>query len=269
MNANQITKRAMMVVNALKELKEIKTIYLVGSLALGYSDKYTKDFDLIALCDKIPKKEKRREFLKKIIKTWKPAYDSHSIDVFDIDELKDCSVFYFQIKRYKYFLKEFKKNEQMFDDLAQIFYCKPLYDSGEFIKKLKLDMKKYPNWLRKREFLKLNGIFRFTRSGLIERELKRGNEIFLHYKTAEIKTWLDSVLYALNKKYWSPASNKWAFKDYKKFKIIPKNYIKESRLFSKSMSFEEKIKILDDLAWEVYKLVKKHVPKAKIMTKFD
>ncbi len=159
----------------------------------------------------------------------------------------------------------------MFDDLAQIFYCKPLYDPRRFIEKLKLDMKKYPKWLRKREFLKLNGVFRFTRSDLIKRELERGNEIFLHYKTAEIKTWLDSVLYALNKNYWSPASNKWAFKDFEKFKIIPKDYIKKSKLFSnsKGMKLEEKIKILDDLAWEVYKMIKKHIPTAKIMTKFD
>lgn len=256
------------VIKVLKKLKNIKAISLIGSWALGFADEYTNDFEMMTFCDEIPRKEMRKRLLKSVIKKWNSAYVSEKFDVFDIGKLKDCSIKYEKVEVFKYFIKEFEEEKECHEPLMDIFYSKPLYDPEKILKKWKNIIKKYPDWFRISCVRNLTAIFRLTRSGLIEKEMKRRNINFLNDKVAQAKTMLEKVVFALNRTYFHP---KWTFKFYRSFKLLPKDFIEELNKFNdpRGISLKEKIKILDHLASEVYELAKREIPSLIVMTKFE
>jgi len=264
-----IPKEAIKVVKTLKKLKNVKAIGLYGSIAMGFADKYTEDMDFIVFCDKTPNVKDRERILKPIVKKWYSAYDVWKfIDVFDIKERKECTVFYRTLDEFENYVKRFKEKNRLEGEFTTfIIYGKSLYDPKGFLKKWKKMTIKYPEWLRRNIVGLLNGIFRFTRGGVIEKELKRGNINYVNDKIATIKNMLDEVIFALNKTY---SCSKWAFKFYPKFKLLPKDYMKKMDKFNniKGIELKEKIKIIDHLAYEVYKIAKKEIPDLKIRTKF-
>lgn len=264
-----IPKEATKVVNALKKLKSVKAIGLYGSIAMGFADKYTEDMDFIVLCDKIPNVKDRERTLKPIIKKWYPAYDVWKfIDVFDIKERKECTVFYRTLDEFENYVKRFKEKNRLEGEVTTfIIYGKSLYDPKGFLKKWKSMTRRYPEWLRRNIVGLLTGVFRFTRSGVIEKELKRKNISYINDRIATIKNMLDEVVFALNKTYSCP---KWAFKFYPKLKLLPKDFFKKMNRFNsiEGISLKEKIKIIDHLAYEIYKIAKKEIPDLKIRTKF-
>ncbi len=103
-----LIKLAKKITKELKKLKEIKAIAVYGSVALGYNDKFS-DLDMVAFCDKIPKKKDREKVLKGIVNFHK-GY-SESVDSFDIDDVKNCGIFYKEINDIKDLLKTFKEKK--------------------------------------------------------------------------------------------------------------------------------------------------------------
>ena len=257
------------ITNSLKELKSVKAIALIGSYALGFADQYTKDFELVVFVSKIPKKDRRKKILAPFIKSWNSAYDvQESFDVFDVGIFKDCSVTYQRKREIEYFVEQFRKGKWIAQQLIDyIFYSKPLYDPDKLLKKWKQIMRKYPDWLRRQEVNLLTGIFRFTRSDMIEKERKRGNINFLNDKLASVKIMLDKVVFALNKTYYHP---KWTFKFYPKFKLLPRDFIPLIEKFNdlNGLPFKKKVKIIDHIAFEIYKIAKKEIPDLNIITRF-
>jgi len=265
----QIPKDVTKVVNVLKKLKDVKAIGLYGSIAMGFADEYTRDFDMIVFCDKFPNKKVREKILKSVVKKWHSAYTVWEfIDVFDTEKHKDCIIQYRKVNQFEDKIKNFKE-KLWFDEELSVFviYTKSLYDPKGLLKKWKRITKKYPDWFRRHTLGLLTGIFRFTRSDTIKKELKRGDINFLNDRVANVKNMLDGVVFALNKTYYYP---KWAFKFYPKFKLLPKDFISKLDRFNKieGISLKEKIEIIDHLAQEVYEIAKKEIPDLNIITKF-
>ncbi len=264
----KIPKEVTEVVNVLKKSKNIKAIGLYGSLGTGFADKFTDDFDIVVFCRRIPSRKWREKVLKPVIKKMHSAYSiAKIIDIFDIGNLEG-GIWYKKVSEIKNYIKLFKKGMHFVDDLGTfIHYSKPLYDPDILIRNWKKTIRKYPDWLRKREISLLTGTFRFTRGGLVEKALERKNINYLNNRMAEIKTWIEKVVFALNKTYYN---GKWASKFYSKFKLLPKDFIKKLNRFNnlKGISLKEKVKILDHLASEIYEITKKEIPDLEIRIKF-
>lgn len=256
------------VVNVLKKSKNVKAIGLYGSLGTGFADRFTDDFDIIVFCRRIPPIKWREKMLKPVVKKIYRAYSvAKIVDIFDIGNLEG-GIWYKKVSEIKNYIKLFKNGSHFVDDLSNfIYYSKSLYDPNKLIRGWKKTMKKYPNWLRKREISLLTGIFRFTRGGLVEKALKRKNINYLNNRMAEVKTWVEKVVFALNKTYYN---GKWASKFYPKFKLLPKDFIKKINRFNdaRGINLKEKVKILDHLASEIHEIVKKEIPNLEIRTKF-
>ncbi len=148
-----------------------------------------------------------------------------------------------------------------------VWYSKPIYDPKNLIKKWKKELSKYPNQFRKGKLEYLTAIFNFAKN--YEVYLKRKNFIYVSYRTEELKEILIEAIYALNKRY--PIS-KWFFRDIKNLKLKPKNCIKRLEEFSllgnKEKDLKKKLKILNSLALETYKIAKKEIPNLKVRTEF-
>lgn len=264
----KIPKEVTRVVNVLKKSKNVKAIGLYGSFGVGFADKFTDDFDMVVFCTRIPSRKWREKTLKPVIKKMYSGYSiTRIVDIFDIGDLEG-GIWYKKVSEIKNYIKLFKKELHFVDDLATfIHYSKSLYDSNKLIRNWKKTIRKYPDWLRKREIGLLVGTFRLTRGVLVEKALKRKNINYLNNRIAEIKTWIEKVVFALNKTYYN---GKWASKFYPEFKLLPKDFFKKLKKFNdpNGISLKEKVKILDHLASEIYEIVKKEIPDLKIRTEF-
>jgi hypothetical protein len=253
-----------------KNFDEVKAISLYGSHGYGYADRHTDDFDLAAFAEPIPSKKERNKVLKPLIKRRNSIYDIFpQLDVFDAGKYKDSCIWWTEVNTVNNWKRDFQEkrdvNPQMVD---YIYRAKILYDPEKLLKDIKEAMKDYPDELRKKEISKLNAVFRLTRGEVLRKEQARGNWNYLNSKLAQETQTLQSVAYALNREYWS--SSKWSFRDYEKFRILPKDYLKGLEILNgpEGAGFQEKIKVLDHLAEEVLKIAKKEVPGAKVRTKF-
>lgn len=253
-----------------KNFDEVKAISLYGSYAYGYNDRHTDDFDLAAFAEQIPPRKERNKALKPFIKRRNSIYDIFpQIDVFDAGKHRDSCVWWTEVNAVKNWMKDFEKKSDLNPQLVDYVYrAKILYDPENLLKDIKEAMKQYPDELRKKEIAKLNAVFRLTRGEVLEKEQIRGNWNYLNWKLAQETQTIQSAVYALNREYWS--SSKWSFRDYEKFRILPKDFLKGLEILNgpEGASFQEKIKVLDRLAEEILRIAKKEVPGARVRTKF-
>jgi len=252
-----LLKEARKVSSVLARLKEIKAVGIGGSVALGYADEYTTDFDLVAFCTRIPDVRKRRKLLSKVVDKWHPEYEHfRNIDVFDLRGLRLCSVFYHELRVFRYFINEFEKG-RMFPQLVNhVIYVKPLYDPDKVLRSWKTKFRKYPDFLRKGEVQCIFPLLRFVRES-VEKELKRGNLNFLYFKASQLRATLDRIVYALNRRYWFEGSLKWAFRDYESFRILPRDYLARIDRLNRARSIREKFKVIEELGNDLLEIVRK------------
>jgi predicted nucleotidyltransferase len=273
MEISVILEEANKVVKLLQKLKEVKAITLFGSLARGYVDEFTHDFDMVAFAREIPEESKRKDVLNKVVKNWR-FYNTRLIqDAFDLNSLTGCTIHWVKIKDAEEWINDFKEGLKPYPRLVPhpwlidfVIYGKILHDPLKLIEKWKEEFKEYPEWLKRNECSLLNEIFRFTRSKFIERELKRNNLIFLENKFSQVKNMIIRVVYALNEVYWCMTAEKWFFKEAKSFKLLPENFIERMEGLSKLsiLEWEKKRDIIDELANEIFEQVKKILPDLKI-----
>ncbi|MFQ5647880.1 MAG: DUF4037 domain-containing protein [Candidatus Aenigmatarchaeota archaeon] len=276
MKKEKLLKEARKVVRALQKLPEVKAVGLYGSLGRGYADRFTKEFDIFVLCRDFPSKKSRKAALGPVIEKWRSEYERHhQVDVYDTPGIKDCACWYLKVPEVQHMVDCFKAKRPPHHDLVNyIANGKVLWDPKGLLKGWKRVFARYPDWLRKEKMGMLTGIFRFTRGEVVRTALARGNVNYLQVRLAEVKNMLDEVVYALNRTYyaWGSISGKWSFKDYRKFRLLPRGWFTQLARFNdlRGSSLRQRIRVLDRLAEGTLRIVKREMPGLDIRTKdFD
>jgi hypothetical protein len=169
-------------------------------------------------------------------------------------------------------MNSFKKEVAPWQLHHGIALCKPLYDPDGMIKKWKKILYPYPEWLRELKCKTLNFIFRHTRSDMIRRELKRGNDLYLRFRFWDSLQMVNEIIYALNREYYGwGGSTKWMFKDLERFKALPPGFRKKIETITKfdGSDMRDRYKFLDSINMDLLKIVKKEYPKMEIKTEWD
>lgn len=258
--------KAKIIANNLKSLKNVKGISLYGSVGSGYIDKYS-DIDIIAFCNKLPDIKKRKKILDKF--TNDIMMNGGEWSQFRINGI-EAVIHYKKISDVKRILRIFfsKKSVGYQKDINTLIYStKIVYDPGGLLKKWKKRVEKYPQWLKKRVINQIRfagGIFEEVFKSLV-----RNNKVWLDYSiNYRIDYGIIQVLYALNEKYFS--ISKWFYKDIKKFKKLPKNCLKRiKKIYSLNNSGQlvRKMKLINDLIFDIYELCKKETPSLRKPTR--
>jgi hypothetical protein len=148
--------------------------------------------------------------------------------------------------------------------LALIQNMKPIIDKENIIR----DFKKKAKYSEEYKIRKLEYQFSIlcNRKNIVNKPLRREDMPFVNYlfsDTLERYVWM---IFTLNKKYYSDL--KWAERYIRKFKIKPKDVIKNIRKFSelgnKPKEIDEKLKLLKEMILDISKVIKKEVPQVKI-----
>lgn len=251
--AKFLIKKSFPVIENLKKLKNVKAIALYGSVGKGYADKFS-DVDIVCFCDKIPDKNQRKKFYKRI--------SLYERTVGDIDTLKfngiTIGIYYREVGDIDAKVRQmFSEKLGWFErDISIILSdIKIIHDPEKIIKKWKQKIKRYPQWLKKENVNKLC----LVQTGFedILKGLRRKNFFLVDTGVQRCLDTLFHVLYALNGKYYS--SPKWIFQDIKKFKVLPKNCINRIRKIMKLNNRDEldkKVKMINLLFLDTLQLCK-------------
>ena len=276
MKRENLLREARKVVRAVQKLPQVKAVGLYGSLGKGYSDRFTKEFDLFVLCQDFPKLSARKKAMLPVVSHWDTAYEKfHQLDVYDMPGIKGCVCWYLKIPEVESQIRSFKSKRPPHWDLVNyIVNGRALWDPKGLLRKWKKQMSRYPEWLRKERVGMLTGVFRFTRGDIQRVALARNNTNYLQTRLPEVKNMLDEVVYALNRTYyaWGTISGKWAFRDYKTFRLLPRDWFSQLDKFNdpRGLPVKKRIQILDHLAEETLQIVKKNMPGLSIKTEgFD
>jgi len=252
----------------LKELEEVKSITIYGSVAKGIFDKYS-DVDIICFCDKIPDEEKRVKKILELGEIEKRKRDWHLHDPFlykGIHVIIEYENFGDTQKWFDYIREKGRldKNEESAKIRSHVINSIILYDEGNFIKTMKKKLipfinqlpessKKYFNWI-KYHYWKIESI-RFP----ILMAIRRKNIILANQIIDKTLEGIIACVYMANKEYYYEP--KWINHEIKKFKKKPRNFLKKvNRIYSirgDIRGLNRKIKLIISLLNEVEKIYKK------------
>lgn len=262
----QFIKLAKEVTNTIKPLKEIKSISIYGAVALGFQDKYS-DIDLVALCDEIPKIEKRKKILDRLKNTrFIDIPNKSGMDYFVYKET-DISIEYKKIKEFERLIREFKKGEIIFEQfstvISKFYFGKSLYDPKGIFRRLK---KKVPKPKFNIGIIGLVDYLNKTCNGdvgpigdRLKKAIERKNLINIHLEFSSLINAIIIVLYTLNGFYY--LTPKWVPSYIKKMKLKPKNTEKKlnelSRLGNSPSLINKKRRILKSLVEDLNKVLRK------------
>jgi len=246
-------------IQELKKLSEIKAIVFYGSLGSGYADKYS-DIDILCYCTRIPKPQIRVDLLRKL-KVKKKNYVTN-VNVFWFKN-KDFTLWFKPIKEIQILLNRFSKKDSWCQNDIDTYIDKTkiIYDPKGLLKKWKNKIK-YPEWMQKRiinDIQFIHSIFEFS-----EKAVERKNYVWIDKLLEDRIEVLIKIIYSLNKEYYS--TQKWFFKDIKKFKIKPKNClnrIKKIKNLDNRKQLIKKLTLLNNFCEDLYKLCKRKYPEFK------
>jgi len=261
------------IADALKSLNGVKSIAFYGAVASGFADKYS-DIDLMCLCSKIPSINERVRVLAKFSKLkYKGNQDSREwkkgLDLFTY-KAKNFGIEYKEIgdlvKKLELVEKRgfiAKDDEQL---IGSISNAKIVWDPRRVYANLKEKLAKFetkPNWLVK---LLWNQLIDFSEKDWPEgagigQAILRKNYI---WTGKLVQTYIDRFLlclYAINNKFYTDMSQKWAYKEIKAFKYKPKECVarleKIYLLGNKSRELKTKIKLFSSLIKDTTPFIKR------------
>ena len=247
----------------ISKCSNIKAVAFIGSIAYGFADEYSKDVDIICYCNTLPSIKERRKYLGEQ-NYEKTGLISDHMEIFKIDGT-NIDITFFIPEIYEWGLKMNPNDEGAEKHvLFKIQICEPIVDKNDFLIKLKEKIKYTDDYQIKkieRQFSVLCNSKEVNKKPLI-----RNDTAFLDYRFSFLVEKYASLIFALNKRYFSDL--KWIEKHIEKFNIKPKNTVRNIRKMSemgnKSCEIEEKMKILKNMIFEISEVIKKEVPKAKI-----
>ncbi len=240
---------------------KVKAVAFIGSLATEFVDKYSKDIDLVCICDDYPSVKERRRYLGK------ENYEKFASKFMEIVKRKEIQIDI--VFRPVYWFESALKLDP-YDEGAErsclflLQNLKPIVDKENLIKKMKKKIKYSDEYKRKKIefcFLILSNTWKIN-----EKLMKRNDIACLGQRFFALLERYVQIIFALNKRYYSDL--KWVEKFISQFKIKPKNALSNIRKFSKlgnrKEEIKEKMKLLKQMIKELAELVKKEVPEAKI-----
>ncbi len=253
--------------NKLRELKEVKSISIYGSIAQGIFDKYS-DVDIICFCDKIPNNKTRVKKILELKGVTERKKNWHLQDPFlykgvpitvEYETLKDIQ------KYFKYILRKGKldKSEESAKIRSHIINSIILYDRGNIIKKIKdkIDyfLKKLPNSsVRYFNYIKYHFWKIESNRSPIFMAVKRKNILLANQIINRTIEGIISCVYMLNEEYYYDP--KWINYEIKKFKKKPKNFLKKINTIygikGNLWGINKKIKLITALLDEVEEIYK-------------
>lgn len=258
---------------ALRYLKQVKAIAFYGAIAQGFADEYS-DIDLMCLCSKIPSADERTKVLTKFFKLkYIGNEDSKGrkigLDLF-MYKGKNFGIEYQEIsdlvKRLKLVEKRgfiAKDDEQL---IGSISNAKIVWDPAQVYANLKKKLAKFekkPDWLVK---LLWNRLINFSKKGWpggvgLGQAILRKNHIWAGKLVQMYTDHFLLCLYAINNKFYTDMSQKWAYKEIATFKHKPKGCVarleKVYLLGNKPNELKAKIKLFSSLIKDTTPLIEK------------
>ena len=241
---------------------KVRAIGYIGSIAFGFVDKISKDIDLVCIVDKLPSIKERRKYLGK------QRYSENATFAFEMFYVNDIKVdiIFKELQWFKHVLKKITPEDDFNEKhiLALIQNMKPIIDRQNIIK----NFKKKAKYTKRYQKRKLEYQFHVlcNREKFIEKSFKRKNLVFVNYLFLDSLERYISMIFALNKRYYSDL--KWAEKYIESFKIKPKNAIRNIKKFSelgnKQKEIGEKLSLLKKMILDIFKVIKREVPKVKL-----
>jgi len=260
--ASKLEKAAKPVIDELKKLKETRAICFYGSLGGETVDKHS-DVDLLCFCKKFPPRKVRDAFLKKM--GTKRYSLRGKFDAFVLNGV-EFAILYVPVdvaeKTLKMFLKE-KHGGFEGSIETTLIKMKIVYDPKGVVRKWKGKVKKYPRWLKRRNFNSLSAARRMLET--IPTSIERNNKIFIDFSVVWCLEKLINAIYALNDAYYS--TPKWFQSDLKKFKLKPKNCKKRFDKINELNNNKEilkKVKLIDKLISDTELLANKQMKGLKM-----
>jgi len=236
----------------IKDLKEVKAIAFYGSIGMGFNDKLS-DIDLVAYVDKIPSK---KDIMKKLEGIEKIQIIPNDMIVFYYKDM-DCIINFETIKHLEKKIGNLKEGKGLDHRIAMyIQNVRPIYGE-ELIKDLKKEVRKYPKEILKKELVPVRGVTTFFEG--IDKTLKRNKILWIDLQFHQCLERIIKAVYALNKRYY-PGNAKWAIREIKNFKKVPKNFTKDIDKFVKLNSikdFNRKLGLLEKVLLNLGEMLNK------------
>jgi GrpB-like predicted nucleotidyltransferase (UPF0157 family)/predicted nucleotidyltransferase len=256
-----LIKKAQPIVKELRLFPETRAITFYGSIGAGYADEFS-DIDIMVFCTKVPDKKHTKKIYKKFkIKLW-PNLTS-SIQGFSWDR-RDWTIFFKEISSMEHDIKSFlsEKNEWWENQIANYLDRTIIvYDPDNIVKAWKKKIKKYPLWLKRKNFSKIDLVT--TKIEKIFKGLQRENLVLIQDALSACLENLIHILYSLNNKLFS--SSEWFFKDIKKFRVTPPNCLKKIEAIARlDTTLTEKMKLIGRMVEDIEKLCKKQIPSLEL-----
>ena len=250
------------IANKIAKFPKVKAVAYAGSMTSKFIDEISKDIDLVCIVSERPSIKERRRYLGE----QKYSENSNSfIEIFYIGDVK-IDIIFIELQWFENVLKKIAPEDEFNEKhiLALIQNMKPIIDQKNIIKNFKKKIKYKEEYRVKKLEYQFHVLC--NRKEFIIKSLKRKNLAFVNYLFSDSLERYVWIIFALNKKYYSDL--KWAEKYIRKFKIKPKNAIKNIRRFSElgnsQKEINEKLKLLEEMILEILKVIKKEVPQAKI-----
>jgi predicted nucleotidyltransferase len=259
-----LIKKAMPLVEKLKEFREIKAIVFYGAVGYGYADEFS-DIDLILFCTKRPKLEKSRQFLKDLgIKV--PSKSPFAAGF--VWRGKEWTIWIETLDNMESYIRKFLKKDvdfcrqNMEEKIGNyLFKTVVVWDPGNLTEKWKKNFSRYPMWLKKNNFDQLQ--LAANRIGKLIHSYKRKNQIVVLDSINLILMIFIHVLYALNDRLYP--STMWFFRDVESLEIKPKNCLQRMDQISGSETpVSRKIFLVQQMFKELEKLCRKQVPRINL-----
>lgn len=255
-------KEARKISGLLGTLDSVVAVGSFGSLFTKNLKSEPRDIDLAIFCSKIPEKSTLRKCLKPVVKEWWSGWNPiETRAAFTSRNDSQVDLALINIKFIERKLDEFKmKTPPHWQLVSSVYYSKPLYDPKGIIKKYRKEMIPFPSWLRVHFRNSIGTTYFFKESEWIKGELEKGNKTLVNYRLVMMKEELDHLLFAINRKYYFHPKN--VEREYKTFKLVPKNHAKLSDAFAdiRGVSLRKRIEILYQMAKGMEKLIRKHAP---------
>ncbi len=257
-----LRKEARKIAGLLGTLDSVLAIASFGSLFMKNLDPRPRDTDLVLFCTKIPKKSTLKKLLRPVMKEWLDMWKNVE-ELASFNSKNDTHVDLVMLRK-KFIerkLEDFRmKTEPDSYLVSYVYTSKSLYDPKGIIRKYRKEMTRFPSWLRRYYLHNISTTYFFKESDWIESELKRGNKTLVNFRLVKMKEDLDRLLFSINRRYYFHP--KWVEREYKTFKLVPKNYAKLSNAFAdtRGVSLRKRIEILYKMAKGLERVIKSKAP---------